>query len=154
MEEVRIVAGYATIGQGAGPMIVTERAGLFAKHGLQVESRLMGGATGVVRGLMDGEIQFGNLAAPALLRADLLGEADLVFLTGGINQQFLMGRPGIQNSKQLAGGKIGFVGDGGLNDVLVSFVTDQLEREGVQGIRQVAVPGGSRKSIADRKSVV
>lgn len=71
-------------------MIVTARARLFAKHGLEVETRLMSGAKGVVRGLMNGEIQFGNLAAPALLRADLLGEADLVFLTGGINQQFLM----------------------------------------------------------------
>ncbi|MEK6600793.1 MAG: hypothetical protein AABZ09_02835, partial [Candidatus Binatota bacterium] len=90
----QIAAGYATIGQGAGPMIVTAQARLFAKHGLEVETRLMSGAKGVVRGLMNGEMQFGNLAAPALLRADLLGEADLVFLTGGINQQFLMGRPG------------------------------------------------------------
>ncbi|MGH7774602.1 MAG: hypothetical protein ACREQA_20450, partial [Candidatus Binatia bacterium] len=94
-----IVAGYATIGQGAGPMIVTERAGLFAKHGLQVKSRLMHGARGVVRGLMDGEIQFGNLAAPALLRAVLVEGADLAFLTGGINQQFLMGRPGIESHR-------------------------------------------------------
>lgn len=87
-------------------------ARLFAKHGLEVETRLMSGAKGVVRGLMNGEIQFGNLAAPALLRADLLGEADLVFLTGGINQQFLMGRPGIESRKQLDGGGIGLVGDG------------------------------------------
>lgn len=108
----QIAAGYATIGQGAGPMIVTARARLFAKHGLEVETRLMSGAKGVVRGLMNGEIQFGNLAAPALLRADLLGEGDLVFLTGGINQQFLMGRPGIENCRQLAGGGIGLVGDG------------------------------------------
>lgn len=133
-----IVAGYATVGQGAGPMIVTERAGLFDKNGLQVETRLMQGAAGVVRGLMDGEIQFGNLAAPALLRAGLVEGADLVFLTGGINQQFLMGRPGIKERRQLAGARVGFVGDGGLNDVLVRFVIDQLEKEGVRGIQPVA----------------
>lgn len=148
MEDVtRIMAGYATIGQGAGPMIVTERAGLFARHGLHVETRLMEGARGVVRGLMDGEIQFGNLAAPALLRAGLLGEADLVFLTGGINQQFLMGRPGIRKREQLDGGTIRFVGDGGLNDLLVHFVIEQLEKAGIRNIRMVPSPGGGGVSL-------
>lgn len=142
-----IVAGYATIGQGAGPMIVTERAGLFAKNGLRVETRLMDGARGVVKGLLDGEIQFGNLAAPALLRADLVEGADLVFLTGGINQQFLMGRPGIKERWQLAGARVGFVGDGGLNDVLVHFVIDQLEKEGVRGIQPVAGTVSGRDRI-------
>ena len=73
-------------------MMVTWKAGLFQKYGLEIERpRIMGGARGVVRGLMAGEIQFGNLAAPAPLRANLKGEADIVFLTGGINQQFVPG---------------------------------------------------------------
>jgi ABC-type nitrate/sulfonate/bicarbonate transport system substrate-binding protein len=83
MAAIKLVAGYATIGQGAGPMIVTERAGLFAKHGLDVKTRLMGGAKGVVKGLVQGEIQFGNLAAPALLRAVLEDGAD--FAEFGLN---------------------------------------------------------------------
>ena len=148
MAVARLVAGYATIGQGAGPMIVTERAGLFSKHGLQVESRLMGGAKGVVRGLVQGEISFGNLAAPALLRADLEEGADLVFLTGGINQQFLVGRPGIKHRSELDRARIGFVGDGGLNDVLVRFVVEQLEKEGVRALRLAPLPSGGRESTA------
>jgi ABC-type nitrate/sulfonate/bicarbonate transport system substrate-binding protein len=142
-----LVAGYATIGQGAGPMIVTERAGLFVKHGLQVETRLMRGAVGVVQGLMSGEIQFGNLAAPALLRSVLVEGADLAFLTGGINQQFLMGRPGIKIPKDLAGGRLGLVGDSGLNDVLIYFAKDILERVGLRGIRYVSIPGGGREAL-------
>ena len=145
--DVRINAGFATIGQGAGPMIVTERAGLFAKYGLQVDIRMMGGAVGVVKGLHAREIQFGNLAAPALLRAGLLGEADLVFLTGGINQQFIMGRPGIEQREQLAGGKIGIVGDAGLNDVLVHFITDKLAADGVLNIAKVPIPGGEKARV-------
>jgi len=139
-----LIAGYATIGQGAGPMIVAERAGIFAKHGLDVKMRLMGGAKGVVRGLMDGEILFGNLAAPALLRAGIEGKSDLVFLTGGINQQFLVGRPRFRRRGELDGGRIGFVGDGGLNDLLVRFI---IERFASQGIRASAVQlerGGER----------
>ena len=86
-ELTKIDAGFATIGQGAGPMMVTWKAGLFQKHGLDIErQRIMGGAKGIVRGLMSGDIQFGNMAAPAPLRANLKGEADVIFLTGGINQ--------------------------------------------------------------------
>lgn len=146
-EPYPIIAGYATIGQGAGPMIVTERAGLFTRHGLQVETRLMRGAVGVVRGLMEGEIQFGNLAAPALLRSVLVEGADLAFLTGGINQQFLMGRPGMAGLKDLAGGRLGLVGDRGLNDVLIYFIKDELDRQGLRDIRLVPISGGGREAL-------
>jgi ABC-type nitrate/sulfonate/bicarbonate transport system substrate-binding protein len=124
-------------------MMVTWKAGLFHKHGLDVgRPRIMGGAKGVVRGLMEGEIQFGNMAAPAPLRANLKGEADLVFLTGGINQQFILGRPGIDRREELAGKKIGFVGDGGLNDALVKFIIAKLDAAGIAGLREETVPAG------------
>ncbi len=140
----KINAGFATIGQGAGPMMVTWKAGLFHKHGLHIERpAIMGGAKGVVRGLMSGEIQFGNMAAPAPLRANLKGEVDLVFLTGGINQQFIQGRPGLTSRTQLSGKKIGFVGDGGLNDALVKFIIEKLAASGITGLHEEPMgPGG------------
>jgi len=145
---IKLDLGFATIGQGAGPMMVTWKAGLFAKHGLEIaKPRIMGGAKGVVRGLMSREIQFGNLAAPALLRANVKGEADLVFLTGGINQQFIMGRPGLDRREQLAGKKIGLVGDGGLNDALVKFVIQKLAAEGIAGLHEETVPAGGDKEL-------
>jgi NitT/TauT family transport system substrate-binding protein len=149
-ETIKINAGFATIGQGAGPMMVTWKAGFFHKYGLDVHRPcIMGGAKGVVRGLMSGEIQFGNLAAPAALRANLTGEADVVFLTGGINQQFIMGRPGIDDRRQLAGKKIGFVGDGGLNDALVQFIVERLKAAGVHGLeKELMLPGGGDREIA------
>jgi ABC-type nitrate/sulfonate/bicarbonate transport system substrate-binding protein len=141
---IKINAGFATIGQGAGPMMVTWKAGLFQKHGLDIDRpRIMGGAKGVVRGLMSGEIQFGNMAAPAPLRANLQGKADIVFLTGGINQQFIMGRPGVNRREELAGKKIGFVGDGGLNDALVKFIIEKLAAAGIEGLREEPIPGSS-----------
>jgi ABC-type nitrate/sulfonate/bicarbonate transport system substrate-binding protein len=148
-ETIKVNAGFATIGQGAGPMMVTWKAGLFHKYGLEVHRpRIMGGAKGVVRGLMSGEIQFGNLAAPAALRANLKGEADVIFLTGGINQQFIMGRPGIDDRRQLAGKKIGFVGDGGLNDALVQFIIEKLKTTGVQGPEKEPIPPEGDQEIA------
>jgi ABC-type nitrate/sulfonate/bicarbonate transport system substrate-binding protein len=130
-------------------MMVTWKAGLFHKYGLEIEKpRIMGGAKGVVRGLMLSEIQFGNLAAPAPLSANLKGEADLVFLTGGINQQFIMGRPGIDRREQLAGKKIGFVGDGGLNDALVKFIIEQLAAAGIHGLHEEPIPAGGNNDLA------
>jgi len=146
-ENLRLVAGYATRGQGAGPLVVTERAGLFAKHELRVEIRLMRGARGVVKGLMDSEIQFGNLAAPALLRSNLVEKSDLVFLTGGINQQFLMGHAGIQGKEQLMNGTVGFLGDGGLNDVLVQFIIYQMGKEGISGVKTIPLQDSGKDKI-------
>ena len=145
---IKINAGFATIGQGAGPMMVTWQAGLFQKHGLDVaRPPVMGGAKGVVRGLMSGEIQFGNLAAPAPLRANLKGEADIVFLTGGINQQFVIGRPGITSRQELAGKKIGTVADGGIGDALVKFVIAKLTEAGIAGLRAVPISHGAQAEL-------
>ena len=145
---IKIDAGFATIGQGAGPMMVTWKAGLFHKHGLDIgRPPVMGGAKGVVRGLMAGQIQFGNMAAPAPLRANLKGEADIVFLTGGINQQFVVARPGISDRKELAGKKIGTVADGGIGDALVKFIVVKLEENGIEGLREVPIKHGAEAEL-------
>jgi ABC-type nitrate/sulfonate/bicarbonate transport system substrate-binding protein len=145
---IKINAGFATIGQGAGPMMVTWKAGLFQKHGLDVDRPpVMGGAKGVVRGLMSGEIQFGNLAAPAPLRANLKGYADVVFLTGGINQQFVIGRPGINSRLDLAGKKIGTVADGGIGDALVKFLIAKLDAAGIKGLHEVPIAHGAAAEL-------
>jgi ABC-type nitrate/sulfonate/bicarbonate transport system substrate-binding protein len=107
----------------------------------------MGGARGVVRGLMSGAIQFGNLAAPAPLRANLKGEADVVFLTGGINQQFVIGRPGINDRRELAGKKIGTVADGGIGDALVKFIIAKLDQIGVKGLREEPIAHGAEAEL-------
>src|ERR1044071_6288583 len=83
-ELIPIKTAYATPTQGAGPMLITLRAGLFEKHGLKAEAEDKGRAVGVVQGLMSGELQFGNLASPSMMRMVLNGEADVVFLALGI----------------------------------------------------------------------
>lgn len=131
-----ILVGYAGEGQGAGPVFVTQRAGLFEEAGLDVEIRLLGGARGVVRGLLSGEIAFGNLAAPALVHAALDG-ADLVYLTGGINQQFLVGRPGVSGLEELRDGRISVGEPGQLGELLTLFLISQMEAHGIGGLTPV-----------------
>src|SRR5438874_11359453 len=115
-------------------MLITLRAGLFEKHGLAVEAQDRGRAVGVIDGLMNGELQFGNLAAPSMLRMVLNGEADVVFLALGINQQFLVSRPGLASRKALAGARLAHTGDGAITDILTVYVQEQLTEEGIGGV--------------------
>ena len=142
---IPIKTAYATPTQGAGPMLITLRAGLFEKHGLKAEAQDRGRAVGVVEGLMNGELQFGNLAAPSMLRMVLNGEADVVFLALGINQQFLVSRPGLATKKDLARARVPRTGDGAITDLLAIYVHEQLAQEGIN-TTLVPVPrsGGSR----------
>src|SRR5918992_770327 len=86
-----------------------------------------------------------DLSMPSYDRSDAghrrtSGMADLIFLTGGINQQFVMARPVITGREQLTGKKIGFVGDGGLNDALVSFIIEKLSEAGIEGLEKEPIP--------------
>jgi ABC-type nitrate/sulfonate/bicarbonate transport system substrate-binding protein len=147
-ELIAIKTAYATPTQGAGPMLITLRAGLFEKHGLKAEAEDKGRAVGVVQGLMSGELQFGNLASPSMMRMVLNGEADVVFLALGINQQFLLSRPGLATKKDLVGARIPRTGDGAITDLLAVFVHDQLAQEGIDtSLMQVSHAGGSRGEV-------
>jgi ABC-type nitrate/sulfonate/bicarbonate transport system substrate-binding protein len=146
MHEGRAVrAGYATEGQGAGPLVVTQRAGLFTEEGLDVTITQLGSASGVIRGLLSGDVEFGNLAAPALVRASLEG-AGVRYITGGINQQFLVGRPGIGSIAQLAGGRLGASGPSDLGYLLNQILIKRWESIGISGARIVNA-GGSRERL-------
>src|SRR6185437_5849841 len=58
-----------------------------------------------------------------------------------------LGGPGITNRQQLAGRRIGFVGDGGLNDALVKFIIEQLAAAAIMDVQETTVPGGGDKEI-------
>jgi NitT/TauT family transport system substrate-binding protein len=129
-----VPVAYAGEGQGAGPVFVTQRAGFFADEGLDVQIKLLDGAKRVVRGLLDGEVVFANLAAPAVVYACLDG-APLVYLTLGINQQFVVGAPGITSVKELAGKRISVGEEGQLGAVLGLFIQPRLEALGAPGVQ-------------------
>jgi ABC-type nitrate/sulfonate/bicarbonate transport system substrate-binding protein len=103
----------------------------------------LNGARGVVKGLLDGEVLFGNLAAPALVHAVLEG-AEIVYVTGGINQQFLVGRPGLAALADLANARFGANGPGELGELLSLFTIARLEEQGIHGASIAYGRGRSR----------
>ena len=117
--------GYASEGQGVTPLAAALESGAMLDQGFDVTLAKMGDAHAVVAGLASGAIVFGNLAAPALVLAAAEGRADLVFLAGGVNQQFLVGAPGM-TLDALRGQPLGMSHPGDLTDFLGQFTMDRV----------------------------
>ena len=117
--------GYASEGQGVTPLAAALESGAMRDQGFDVTLSKMGDAHAVVAGLASGAIVFGNLAAPALVLAAAEGRADLVFLAGGVNQQFLVGAPDM-TLDALRGQPLGMSHPGDLTDFLGQLTMDRV----------------------------
>ena len=120
----KVPCGYASEGQGATPLAAAIDGGFMRERGLEATLEKAGSARAVVEGLVSGRITFGNLAAPALLDAVDHGE-HLVFLAGGVNQQFLVARPGF-TLDDVRGGPLGASRGGDLGDFLCHITMDRV----------------------------
>ncbi|HWP56602.1 MAG TPA: ABC transporter substrate-binding protein [Candidatus Acidoferrales bacterium] len=125
---VSVRIAYSAPGNGNGPMWIAKEAGFFAEEGLAAEVSLIRGR--LPEALMADEVDFGSMAAPAVVAADLKG-ADLVFVTGGLNWliQMLVTRPEIEEVAQLRGRTLGQGRSGGIDRFLVPYL---LERHGLK----------------------
>ena len=114
---------YAALGSGSTPVWTAKEAGLFADEGLDAELLLIRGSGQVSQALMANEIQFANIAAPLVVRANLKG-GDLVYLTGGVNWliQSIITRPEIHEPAQLRGRTFGMGRSGGVDDFLIPYL--------------------------------
>ena len=83
-----------------------------------------------------------------MLRSNLAVGTDAVFLTLGINQQFLVTRPGLSVRRDLAGARLGLVGDGALGDILTLFLQRQLAQEGIEGIELVRISNDEEQRLS------
>ena len=134
--------GYASEGQGVTPLAAALESGAMRDQGFDVTLAKMGDAHAVVAGLASGAIAFGNLAAPALVLAAAEGRADLVFLAGGVNQQFLVGTPGM-TLDALRGQSLGMSHPGDLTDFLGQLTIDRV----LGGAGKLRATGGSQSRL-------
>src|SRR5439155_13527982 len=83
----------------------------------------------------------------AALGQAALGGGPLVYLTGGINQQFLVGRPGLTSVQELKGARIGPGDPGQLGDLLTRFLVGKLGEQGVDGVEIVYGESSGRDRV-------
>jgi ABC-type nitrate/sulfonate/bicarbonate transport system substrate-binding protein len=126
-KKVRIT--YAAIGGGSIPVWTAKEMGFYERNGLDAEVFMTKGSGNCTDALLKGDAHFGNYASPAMLKASLEGNRDLVYLTGGINYmvQTVVVQPEITSGAQLKGKRMGRSGDGtNLDDVLMEEIAPRL----------------------------
>lgn len=102
LERVTIV--YGGISAGHAPLWVAHEAGLFRKHGLQVQLVFVEGGSSAVQTLISGDVAFAQMAGAAPLQSHLKG-SDVVMIAGLLNTmpfQFVVAK-NVKRPEQLKG---------------------------------------------------
>src|SRR5262245_45180903 len=86
------------------PIWLAKDAGIFSKHGLDVEVIFMRGGSLVTVGIMSGELQLSGVGAESVVAARVEG-GDVVLLACPLDTDlvYLIGRPDIKTAEQLKG---------------------------------------------------
>ena len=86
------------------PIWLAKDAGIFSKHGLDVEVIFMRGGALITMGILSGELQLSGVGAESVVAAKVEG-GDAVLLACPLDTDlvYLVGRPDIKSSEQLKG---------------------------------------------------
>lgn len=119
--------GYSAQAGAFAPIWITKEAGLFKKHGLDVNLVFIPGGPTAAAALMAGEVQVVAMAGPAIVTSNLAG-SDLVMIGGIVNTfafQFVTVK-GITTPSQLKGKRIGVNRFGAAPDVAARYALGRM----------------------------
>ena len=120
LEKIRFV--YSAIGGSQSSVWIPYEAGIFRKHGLDVELLYVGGGGRAAQVVQSGEIPLGIFNGGAVINSNLAG-GDLVVVASGMNAItfFLIARPEIRQIEDLKGKKIGITRFGSATDFALLY---------------------------------
>jgi len=120
LEKLRFV--YSAIGSSQSSVWIPYEAGIFRKHGLDVELVYVGGGGRAAQVVQSGEVPIGIFTGGAVVNSNLAG-GDLVIVASGMNviPFFLVVRPEIQRIEDLKGKKIGVTRFGSATDFALLY---------------------------------
>jgi NitT/TauT family transport system substrate-binding protein len=146
LEHVRLAYG-APSGGFATPWMAKD-AGLFERYGLDVEIVYISSSPTMLQSMLAGELQFGELAAPASMNA-YLESGEVVWITGAVNRPILyvVGLPEIQRLEDLRGRAVGVTR---LGTTTHTFMKLALRSVGLDAERDVQIlqTGGTPETLA------
>lgn len=134
-EKITIV--YGGISAGHAPLWVTYEAGLFRKHGLDVQIVFVEGGSTAVQTLLSGDVAFAQMAGAAPLLSNLKG-SDVVMIAGLLNTmpfQFIVAK-NINIPEQLKGKAVAVSRFGSGSDFATRYA---LERYGLVPEKDVTI---------------
>ena len=123
-EKVRVV--YSAIGASQSTVWVPYEAGIFRKHGLDVELLYVGGGSRAAQVLVSGDVAVGVFSGATVVSANLVG-GDLAILAAGTDVLpfLLMAHPDIKRGEDLKGKKIGITRFGSTTDFALRFAANK-----------------------------
>ena len=106
LERLRVT--YSAIGGSQASVWIPYEAGIFRKHGLDVELLYVGGGGRAAQVVQSGEVPIGIFTGGAVINSHLAG-GDLVVIASSMNVMTfsVMARPEIRRAEDLKGKKIG-----------------------------------------------
>jgi NitT/TauT family transport system substrate-binding protein len=121
LEKLRFV--YSAIGGSQASVWIPYEAGMFRKHGLDVELLYVGGGGRAAQVVQSGEVPVGIFTGGAVVNSNLAG-GDLVMIASSMNVMtfVLMARPEIRRVEELKGKKIGISRFGSATDFGLRYV--------------------------------
>jgi len=120
LEKMRFV--YSAIGGSQSSVWIPHEAGIFRKHGLDIELLYVGGGGRAAQVVQSGEVPMGIFTGGAVVNSNLAG-GDLVVVATGMNAItfFLIARPEIRGIEELKGKKVGITRFGSATDFALSY---------------------------------
>lgn len=120
LEKMRFI--YSAIGGSQSSVWIPYEAGIFRKHGLNIELLYVGGGGRAAQVVQSGEVPIGIFTGGAVVNSNLAG-GDLVVVASGMNviPFFLVTRPEIRQIEDLKGKKIGVSRFGSATDFALLY---------------------------------
>jgi NitT/TauT family transport system substrate-binding protein len=124
LEKLRVV--YSAIGGSQSSVWMPYEAGLFAKHGLDVELLYVAGGGRAGQVVQSGEVPIGVFTGGAVVNANLAG-GDLVAIASSMNVMtfLVMARPEIRRIEDLKGKKVGVSRFGSATDFGLRYAEER-----------------------------
>ena len=150
MEKLRFV--YSAIGGSQSSVWIPYEAGIFRKHGLDVELLYVGGGGRAAQVVQSGEVPLGIFTGGAVVNSNLAG-GDLVVVATGMNAItfFLMARPEIRQIEELKGKRIGISRFGSATDFALLYSEERWPIKRARDFTVVQM-GGMPEMMAGLKS--
>jgi NitT/TauT family transport system substrate-binding protein len=123
-EKLRVV--YSAIGSSQSPLWIAHEAGIFKKHGLDVELLYAAGGSRAAQVILAGEAPAAMFNGSSVISANLAG-ADLVNLASGMNVLpfLLVVPPGMKQIEELKGKKVAITRFGSATDFALRFAAEK-----------------------------
>ncbi|MGE5218572.1 MAG: ABC transporter substrate-binding protein [Chloroflexota bacterium] len=124
LEKIRLA--YSAIGGSQASFWIPYEAGIFRKHGLDVELLYVAGGGRAAQVVQSGEVPIGVFTGGAVINADLAG-GDLVVVASSMNVMtfVVMARPEIKRPEDLKGKKVGVSRFGSATDFGLRYAEEK-----------------------------